>query len=593
MKILLKKLTIRNFMSYGNADQTFILENPGTTLIVGEDLDNTTDGKSANGTGKSTIINALSYVLYDKPVSNISVNNLVNNINKKNMVVTLEFSVGEDEYVIKRERKTKAGAGGNNVTFIMNGVDKSRSSAETNRDIEAVIGFPHELFVRIVVFSASHLPFLDLPTTSQTGVCQKDFIEELFGLTALTTKAEQLKQVMKDTKSSIDTKRVYIQAAEGEHERHAIQVDSAKRRVLQWETTTSQAIAECTTMLKRVDSIDIAAQKQLHTTLSELKTQQRELRVLVRETKSQVDSLVELESKISTEMSDLHDATCPYCKQEYAAGVERAKTCGEEIASIQSELSVRRSEYDSAVVQFDAVQAEIDTTEGLITVSDIDELMKIASERDQIAQKIKDLEAAVNPYLDPLDELENMNLVEIDYSEIDDLTKLLTHQEFLLKLLTKKDSFVRKALLDKSIPYLNAQLKSYLTALGLPHSVTFTHEMTASISRFGTPLDFGNLSAGQRARVNLALSFAFRNVLQNLHSSINICMLDEVFDIGLDAVGVQLAVRLVKQKTREEGISMFIISHKEEVTTQFDRVLKVQFSKGFSTIAETVALDME
>lgn len=591
MKIQLKKLTLRNFMSYGNADQSFDLEQPGTTLIVGEDLDNTNDGKSANGTGKSTIINALSYALYDKPVSSISVNNLVNNINKKNLVVSLEFEVDGNHYVVKRERKTKAGAAGNNVTLWKNGTDISRSAAETNRDIETIIGFPHELFVRIVVFSASHLPFLDLPTTSQTGVCQKDFIEELFGLTALSTKAEKLKSLMKDTKSSIDTKRVFIQAAEGEHERHETQVANAKRRVLQWEASTSSKIDEYLEALKQVDVVDVVEQKQLHIKLKELKNQNTELRNNIRDAKVVVSELSKRKAELDAALTKLHDSTCPLCSQPYAGAQATAATHEEELQAVISKLAASQFKLDEMIsVEANLKLADqIDETETLITVKNIDELMQISSERDLMLQKIEDLKVAINPYLDPLEELEKMDLPVIDYSEVDELTKLLTHQEFLLKLLTKKDSFVRKALLDKSIPYLNSQLKTYLLALGLPHSVEFTHEMTASISRFGTPLDFGNLSAGQRARVNLALSFAFRNVLQNLHSSINVCMLDEVFDIGLDAVGVQLAVRLVKQKTREEGVAMFIISHKEEVSNMFDRVLKVEFSKGFSTIAGVIS----
>lgn len=155
-------------------------------------------------------------------------------------------------------------------------------------------------------------------------------------------------------------------------------------------------------------------------------------------------------------------------------------------------------------------------------------------------------------------------------------------------MLTKSDSFVRKALLNRYIPYLNTQLQSYLEELGLPHRIQFTHTLTAEISRFGQSLDFGQLSAGQKARVNFALSLAFKDVLQRLHASINVCMLDEVLDHGLDSVGVQSAAKLVKRKARDEGLSMFIVSHKEEVTGIFDRIMTVQMSQGFSNIKEEI-----
>lgn len=122
--------------------------------------------------------------------------------------------------------------------------------------------------------------------------------------------------------------------------------------------------------------------------------------------------------------------------------------------------------------------------------------------------------------------------------------------------------------------------------LGLSHQVEFTHEMTASISQFGRAMDFGNLSNGQRARVNIALSFAFRDVLQQLHERINICMLDEVLDVGLDGPGVTAAARMLKRKARDENLSLYIISHRDEIDSAFDRIMTVQLSEGFSTILE-------
>ena len=158
--------------------------------------------------------------------------------------------------------------------------------------------------------------------------------------------------------------------------------------------------------------------------------------------------------------------------------------------------------------------------------------------------------------------------------------------KFLMKLLTKKDSFVRRVLLNKNLPFLNQRLQYYLTSLGLSHQVEFTHEMTASISQFGRVMDFGNLSNGQRARVNLALSFAFRDVLQSLHERINICMLDEVLDVGLDTIGVQNAARMLKRKARDENLSLYIISHRDEIDSAFDRTMTVQMKEGFSQILD-------
>jgi len=213
-------------------------------------------------------------------------------------------------------------------------------------------------------------------------------------------------------------------------------------------------------------------------------------------------------------------------------------------------------------------------------------LLQIKSQSDTIEAHLETAKTAANPHIESWNELTNTVLEVIDYEEINKINRELEHQKLLLKLLTKRDSFVRKELLNKSIPYLNSRLQYYLSELGLRHKVEFTHEMTANISQFGRSLDFGNLSAGQRARVNLALSLAFSDVLQQLHAKINIQMLDEVLDIGLDAIGIQLAAKLLKKIAKDEGTSMYIISHRDEVDGIFDHKMVIQMIKGFSYIKD-------
>lgn len=584
MNLIFDELTFRNFLSYGNNETVVNLNSPGTTLIVGEDLDNSADGKSRNGTGKSTIINALSYALYDKPITTIQKSNLVNNINKKDMVVTIKFRKGNDVAFIKRERKTKSGADGNKVTFMLNGKDVSRSSVETNRDIETFIGLPHELFSRIVLFSARHVPFLDLPLSSTSGPNQRDFIEELFGLTELTAKADKLKDEIKSTKSLIQTERAHISSIEEQQNRLSQQITSAKVRVISWEDDTSKAIEELETTIKEVDNVDVVAQQKYFDELSAAKQQRRTIATQLQTLKNSKATLTSKIAKLSDELEHLNNATCPYCEQHFDVSDGVRTNLEQAIDTSKAELVDIEKALGEETDAHDALSVTIDELSDKIVVADVAELVSVASKIDVMKARLVDLKKATNPHLDSLEELESTKLPEADYDKIDELTSLMMHQEFLLKLLTKKDSFVRKALLDKSIPYLNARLNEYLSQLGLPHRVEFTHEMTAEISKMGNPLDFGNLSSGQQARVNFALSLAFRNVLQNLRSTVNVCMMDEVFDVGLDDVGVTLAIKLVKKQTREEGISTFVITHRSEAMSAFDRQLMVQFSKGFSSI---------
>jgi len=582
-------------MSYGNNTTIVQLDRSGTTLIVGEDLDNTSGGTGANGVGKTVVINALAYAVYGKPLSNISLDNLVNNINKKNMEVTVTFEKDGTFFHIKRVRKSKSYAAGNYVKYYVkegsadftDEDEATRDSvANTNKMIEEVMGIPYELFSRIVVFSALHIPFLDLPVRHPTQACQTRIIEELFDLTTLTDKAEALKGLIKEKEQSLEILQARQGQLEKEIERHASQITTAQQRVVNWERQTAKQISDLEAKLHKVDGVCVDSEREAHELKAKLES---ELKAAVSEQSSidREEKRIKRDiSKYNKELSHLQDEKCPYCLQKFADAEVK-------IAELEAKIAKKNEELTTAVESISASDGTIDTTTKLlaevkqrITISNLNELLDIKSQTATIESRIEELKKAVNPFIEPLEELEAVELDPIVHDETNDLVKYVEHQKFLYKLLTKKDSFVRKALLNKNIPYLNMKLQQYLVDLGLPHTVEFSHELTAVINQFGHPLDFGNLSNGQRARVNLALSLAFRDVLQQLHQKINVCMFDEVLDVGLDTVGVQAAAKMLKRKSRDEKLSLYIISHRDEINAAFDRIMTVQMTKGFSYIQE-------
>lgn len=579
--IKFSNLTLRNFLSYGNNTTVINLNNPGTILIKGEDLDNTASGAGANGVGKSSIINALAYAVYDKPVSDISKDKLVNNINQKNMEVTIEF---EDDdgvlYRIERTRKTKGGAAGNNVYLYINGEDKTLdSAANTNKMIENIIGIPHEMFVRIVVFSASHTPFLDLPSRAQA-----DLIEGLFGVTELSAKADLLKSVVKDTEARLNIKKAVIDQALKEQDRHKQLIVSTNSRVDAWDVQTAQSIVRLTAMLKTVESVDVEQQRKLHEFADMLTSKVSTLDTETATKKRYLNTNDTRQKKVVDELTHLRDAKCPYCLQQFVSSDDKIEALSIELEQLTEEATRLINQQLEISCERDQLAVQLTDTNSKITVEDIAGLMKLAQESSSAKTCISELEEATNPHLDTLNELLDMKFDDINYDEVNTLTREIEHQKFLLKLLTKNDSFIRKNLLNRYLPYLNMQLQHYLDELGLPHTVQFTHELAAKISRFGQDLDFGNLSAGQRARVNFALSLAFKDVLQRLHTKINVCMLDEVLDASMDNIGIQAASKLIKRKARDEELTMFIVSHRDEVDGVFDRVLTVQMHNGFSNV---------
>lgn len=578
-------ITIKNFLSYGSVPTTIILNRPGTTLVVGENLDDTSAGCGGNGVGKTVLLNALTYAVYDKPVSNISKDKLVNNINQKNMEVVVEFVKDQKTYMIKRARKTKAGAAGNHVHLYEGGKDITPDSVgNTNSLITKIMGIPYELFVRIVTFSATHTPFLDLPVRSHYAANQTDIIEELFDLKTLSEKAVILKEQIKEKEQSLELQKVKVTQLEKEHQRHEKQLESAANRVLNWQQQNLKEIEDIETKLKKIANINFEEQSKLHEQLAEQDANLKEAISNLQKAEKNIRTLKTNLKKVESELVHLRDAQCPYCLQPYEDADEKIAEKKKAADELSDKVNSAENDLTSAENDVEKVAGEHKHVKEQITITNIKELIDIRSKQDHYKNRLTELRKASNPFVEPLQELESVELESVDMSKINELTKFVEHQKFLLKLLTKKDSFVRKALLNKNIPFLNQRLQHYLTQLGLSHTVEFTHEMTANISQFGKHMDFGNLSNGQQARVNIALSFAFRDVLQNMHDHINVCMLDEVLDVGLDSIGVQAAARMLKHKARDEELSMYIISHRDEIDSAFDHKMTVQMSKGFSYV---------
>lgn len=162
------------------------------------------------------------------------------------------------------------------------------------------------------------------------------------------------------------------------------------------------------------------------------------------------------------------------------------------------------------------------------------------------------------------------------------------HQEFLLKMLTSKDSFVRKRIIDQNLAYLNSRLGSYLAAIGLPHEVKFQNDLNVEITELGRDLDFDNLSRGERNRLILSLSWAFRDVWENLYQHINLLFIDELIDSGMDSSGVENALIILKRMGRERGKSIFLVSHKDELSGRVNNILTVTKENGFTSYSNDV-----
>jgi hypothetical protein len=188
-----------------------------------------------------------------------------------------------------------------------------------------------------------------------------------------------------------------------------------------------------------------------------------------------------------------------------------------------------------------------------------------------------------DPYTEQIADMQGQALQIVSYDHLNELTRVQDHQDFLLKLLTSKDSFVRKKIIDQNLSYLNSRLTHYLDRIGLPHTVKFMNDLSVSIEELGRELDFDNLSRGERNRLILSMSWAFRDVWESLYSPINLLFIHEMIDNGLDTQGVENALGLLKKMSRERHKSIWLVSHRDELTSRVENILKVVKENGFTS----------
>ena len=586
--ITLKNITLRNLLSIGQVTQAVNFDRQELTLILGENLDLGGDG-ARNGTGKTSLIQALSYALFGVPINSIRKDNLVNRTNAKNMMVTLEFSVNGIDYKIERGRKP------NILRFYVNsdlqkGVDDAQGeNKETQVAIEKVIHMSSDMFKHIVALNTYSEPFLALKNNEQ-----RDIIEQLLGITLLSEKAEVIKGMVKDSKDDIQQEEFKVKAIEEANKRVKEQIDSTKRRQKLWKMKHDEDLEKLAIDYQRLVTIDIAAELQAHKDLTTYNTKRKtidDLNKFVARCVADEAKEEKLINKLTKEIVDLKNHTCYACGQEFH-DQKHESVLDEKVKALQ-EASLQALATNSQYVEHTQTLQDLGPL-GTMPVTHYDTEAQAIKHSSQLENLIKDIEKKsdeVDPYSEQITEMENQALQEINFDKINQLTRTMEHQKFLLDLLISKDSFVRKKIIDQNLSYLNGRLTHYLDKIGLPHQVIFKNDLQVEITELGRELDFDNLSRGERNRLILGLSFAFRDVWENLYSPINTLFIDELIDSGLDTMGVENAIAILKDMSRRRQKSIWLVSHREELAGRVPNVLKVIKENGFTSY--NTAVDIE
>jgi DNA repair exonuclease SbcCD ATPase subunit len=689
--ITLKNITLRNFLSIGQVTQAVDFDKKDLTLILGENLDLGGDG-ARNGTGKTTLIQGLSYALFGVPINDIRKDNLVNRTNGKAMMVTLEFNVNGTEYKIERGRKP------NILKFYVNNVqekgseDQQGENKETQAAIERVLNMTPEMFRHIVVLNTYSQPFLALKNNEQ-----KDIIEQLLGITLLSEKAEVVKELIRNSKDEIQQEEFRVKAIEEANKRVKEQIDAIKRRQTLWlkkhdedlasyaleydellqididnellahkdlvvwtkqkeqQDTYNALLARSTawqqkhdtdvtvahTSFLRKNEYDIESELQAWNDLKEWLVVEAEQKTIATTIDTQTKSITKekkLIEKLEREVKELEDHKCYACGQDFHD--EKHEQVTKEKTALLENSRAELLQLETSLANNKSLVKELGTkptptykteAEAIRHGGDVANLKKVWEDKKQesnpfseqlseltpvtlgpqpvthydtereavehrskvsaILQQIQTKAEESDPYAEQVSEMESQALQAIDFEAINKLTKTMEHQKFLLDLLTSKDSFVRKKIIDQNLSYLNARLTHYLDKIGLPHNVIFKNDLQVEITELGRELDFDNLSRGERNRLILGLSFAFRDVWENLYAPINTLFIDELIDSGLDTQGVENSLAILKDMSRRRHKSIWLVSHREELAGRVPNVLKVVKENGFTSYATTTDIE--
>ena len=589
--IKIKDLTVKNFMSVGNVTQAVDFEEDQLTLVLGENLDQGGDDSgSRNGTGKTTIINALSYALYGQALTNIKRNNLINKTNSKGMLVTLNFEKNGNKYRIERGRSP------NVLKFYINDQDHSDEfddnsqgdSRKTQESIQDLLGMSHNMFKHVVALNTYTEPFLSMRTNDQ-----REIIEQLLGITLLSEKANMLKDQVRVTKDAITEENMRIDAVKASNENIQTSIDSLIKRQKAWNSKQKSDIERLESGIDELEKLDIEKELDNHEKLTNWNELNAAIAALNKERATLDSALMRANksvSKAEKDIAELDDATCYTCGQ---ALHEDKKA--EILATKNKDLQDSMAYQTEVSVKLEGVVKNLDE------IGDINgrpntfyETAREAYEHrnnvDNLKQTLVSKTQEEDPYQAQIDDLTNTALQEIDWTTVNQLTSYKEHQEFLLKLLTNKDSFIRKKIIDQNLAYLNARLTYYLDKIGLPHQVVFQNDLNVEITQLGQDLDFDNLSRGERNRLILGLSFAFRDVWESLYQNINLLFIDELIDSGMDTAGVENSIGILKKMTRERDKNVFLISHKDELVGRVNNVLKVVKENGFTTYENDIEI---
>lgn len=569
--ILFKRIAYRNFLSSGNTPTKINLTGETTTLIIGH-----------NGSGKSTMLDALCFALFNKAFRKINKSQLVNSTNEKDCLVEVEFSVGNKEYKVIRGIKP------NIFEIWINGEIQNQAAATVDQQKQledTILKLNYKSFTQIVILgSASFVPFMQLSTAHR-----REVVEDLLDIKIFSAMNSILKEKIRSSnekikefvlfEKSIEEKILMQQEFIEELEKRGnTKIDANKKKITNLMNENGNYICENTTLDE-----------------STLKFTNEQEEVVGATDK--LKKLGNLKGKISEKVSTItqehkffsENTVCPTCTQtideEFRVNrIADAQNKAKELQQGFQELENTIKEEEERERQFIILSKEIAKLNNEISQNNT----RISFNQKQI----QELEYEIQTITEQLENrnTEHEKLEKLKKQQNDNFKKKSKYKEtvsyFDFAQVLMKDGGVKTKIIQKYLPLMNQQINKYLQMMDFYINFTLDEEFKENIkSPIHEDFTYESFSEGEKMRINLAILFTWREIARMKNSiNTNLLILDEVFDSSLDNMGTDYFTKIIKYVIKDANV--FVISHKtDELIDKFDKVIRFEKTKGFSKIA--------
>ena len=571
--IVFEKVRWKNFLSTGNVFSEIDLQRSRTNLIVGH-----------NGSGKSTILDALTFSLFGKPFRKISKSMLVNSVNEKDTMVEVEFSIGKNSYQVIRGIKP------NKFMVYCNGQpwDEDAKAVDQQKNLEQnVLKMNFKSFTQIVVLgSSTFVPFMRLP-----GQQRREIIEDILDIQVFSVMNSRLKDKIRENNEEIKDLDYQLHLLEEK-------IELQKQYMLELKKKTDAEIDKKKEKIKEYQQEEgnsLENIRDLTDQVTNLSTEMEEYSKSSSKLKKLNTFLIKLNQKLQTckkehkFFEDNH--VCPTCTQDLsdefrADKIEEGKTKLDEMNVGYEELQTAIKDEEERNEKFLELTQEVNTKNTTITNINY-QLMSIRSNIDEISKEIKELEGSTPDKKAEFVKLEG--LIE-DKKATKKNCAVSKKDRDVLQVATTllKDSGIKTRIIKTYLPTMNKLINQFLQSMDFYVNFTLNENFEETIkSRYRDVFTYESFSEGEKARIDISLLLTWRSIAKLKNSvDTNLLILDEIFDGSLDQSGTSDLGWILRNF--DDNTNVFVISHKTILDDKFDRTITVNKDKNYSTLEETV-----